>query len=480
MLTEKKQKDLDFIKEKIGQYLPLLLDFLGNDQNLADYSRDLYKHKAEKIHIDRQKDLIKIIKDKLSDIFSEEEISRMDLEFNDGMVSNIVDHHNILNHPILISGLIISSLYYLLHDKTKSLFVLTCGNVPPNNFFHKKGFTFKDKLFPIFTNKDIHKIICGLPYKKLEFLELARERNLMDDLSDKEKKFLEDYQNLLNKASEGKLNNFVDEITKVNYSIFELMFEEGMRKEVPALVNFNTEYLAAKMFCELDKKSFVHKAIFDKDFREAVLKRFDGIWGAWDKQKNLGTHFFWYMLPSGEQAELACDGDYLKTKDEKIDFKVKIEEKELSNLLEKGILVPNLFLSYGIIIFYCGTKPLTGLGSMNYLTDMQNAWTRVLPTRFPEEAELVKKMSMRSLICSPIVTYVRNKKGNIVPEFFADIVFKGGLTKEYLKNLGQMKFGDLMKSSLIENYETKVPQAEKVKLDITVNDLTDESFNWIK
>ncbi len=480
MLNPIKQKDLEFIKEKIKNHLPLLLDFLGDNRSLVNYSKDLYEHKAEKIHIERQKQLIHLIKEKLSTIFSKKEIGEMDLDFRNGIISNIVDHHNILNHPILVSGLIISSLYYLLNSEAKSLFVLTCGDVPPNNFFHKKGFTYKDRLFPLFTNKDTHKIVYGLPKKELNFLDLAKERNLLEGLNEKERIFLEDYQGILSSVDFRNCDNFIDEITRTNYSIFRLMFEEKLRDEIPDLINFNTEYLASKVFCRLGKDSFMHRAVFDVKFREIVLKEFEGIWGAWSKGKGLGTHFFWLMLPNGEQEELVCEGDFLRAKDEKVDFKVKIDEKEISGLLEKKVLIPNLFLSYGIIIFYCGVKPLTGLGSMNYLSDMQNAWVRTLSAESQEEATLIERMSMKSLICSPIVTFARGENGAVKPQFFADIVSKGGLTKDYLENLAKMKFGDLMEMSLIDNYEVKVPQSEKKSLDITVADMANDKFNWLE
>ena len=60
------------------------------------------------------------------------------------------------------------------------------------------------------------------------------------------------------------------------------------------------------------------------------------------------------------------------------------------------------------------------------------------------------------------------------------MVFRGGLTKEYLNNLGKMKFKDLLKTSLISNYDIKVPANEKKPLSLTVDDLVGQGFGWIK
>jgi hypothetical protein len=482
MLNQKKLEDLAYVKKKIGEYMPLLIAFLDNDKDMLTYSKDLYKHSAKSIHLERQKDCVTFIREKLRSVFSDKEIEEMELDFSNGIISNIVDHHNILNHPILVSGLIISCLSRLLDDKAKSIFVLTCGGVPFSNLFHKRGFTFKNKVFPFVTGKDTDKILHGFPKKELDFLPLAESRGMLNDYTSKEREFLKYYQGVLKNIDISRCNNFIDEITRVNYSIFNLMFDEKIREKIPRLVDFETEYLASKMLGKLleHKENFIHKALFNKGFREKVLKEFNGIWGAWNFEKNLGTNFFWLMTPDGDQAQLVCDGDRLVSRKEKIGFSVKLEEKSIMELVEKQILVPNIFLFYGILIFYCGVKPLTGLGSMNYLTDLQNAWIRVLSDVDRDEAELIKEMNMRSLICAPVVTYGRNENGEIVSEFFADMIFKGGLTESYLKNLSRMKFGDIMRTSLIDNYEIKVPQAEKIPLDLTANDLVTDSFSWIK
>lgn len=482
MLSENKQKDLEYVKQKVGQYLPLLLDFLDNNQTMLDYSKNLYDWKAPKIHIERQKDCLFFVKKKIESLFPKEIVEKMDFNFSDGIVSNVVEHHNILNHPILISGLVISNLYYLLTNQEKTLLVLTCGGVPFNNFFNKKGFTFKEQVFPFVTNRDMHKIIHNFPKKELNFLEEPRAKQVWGNFNDKEKDFLKEYQSALTRVDISNCQNFVDEITKINYSIFKLMFEEKLRRRIPHLIDFELEYLAAKMVEKLckEKNSFIYKTLFDRDFREIVLKEFEGIWGAWNKEKNLGTHFFWLNTENGEQKSLVCEGNCLKVKDADIKFEIELKEEIIIDLLKKNILSANIFLFFGITIFYCGIKPLTGLGSINYLSDMQSAWVRALASTLPEEADLVKKMNMKSLICSPVVTYSRNEKGEIISQFFADIVSRGGLTTEYLENLSKMKFGEIMKTSLIENYEVKTPPEEKKPLDLVANDLISENFSWIK
>ena len=53
---------------------------------------------------------------------------------------SIVDHHQVLNHPFLISSNVISRVdKFLKTDKQTAIVVISSGDVPPNNFFSKFG-----------------------------------------------------------------------------------------------------------------------------------------------------------------------------------------------------------------------------------------------------------------------------------------------------------------------------------------------------
>ena len=258
------------------------------------------------------------------------------------------------------------------------------------------------------------------------------------------------------------------------------MFNEEIREDIPALVFFECEYLATEMLKELfqDENNFIFKIFFNEKYRNLVISTFNGIWGAWNTQRNLGTHFFWYMQENGEEVSMEYKEGYLVPKKEGLDS-IKWDKNIILNLLKEKRIYPNIFLFYAIILFYCGIKPLTGLGSMNYLTDMKNAWIKVMTELEPKESELIKEVDTMGLIAAPIATYSR-KNEKIIEQYFADVVFRGGLTKEYLNNLGKMKFKDLLKTSLISNYDIKVPANEKKPLSLTVDDLVGQGFGWIK
>lgn len=484
-LSARKRKDLEFVLGKIRQYMPLLIGFLGNNERLLDYSRRLYDFRPPREHLERQRQCVEIINAKLHTLFTEKEISGMNLHLSDGIVASIVDHHNILNHPILVSGIIISSLYRFLEGKSDCIFVLSCGGIPFSNNFHRRGFTFHGKVLPFVTAKDRDKILHSFPKRRLEFFRAAEKSGLLGGYDRKEIDFLMDYEKKINGDGAGpsKAADFVDQLTLLNNRLFPLMFEERMRKNVPPMVYFEQEYLGMEILKKLisagGESSFIYRALFEAPYREKALKEFEGIWGAWDSKKGVGTHFFWLVQENGEEVALECVGSELVPRKPGL-RPIKLEPGEIRRLLVEKAIYPNLMLNYGIIVFYCGIKPLTGIGSLNYLTDMKAAWLRVLAGMDRTEEKLVRTIDLNGLIAAPIVTYGRDKAGRIAEKYFAEMVFDGGLSVGYLERLGAMKLGGLLRTSLISIYDIKVPAAEKRPLELTAGDLVSREFEWIK
>lgn len=480
-LTAQQGKDLEFVLSKIKQYMPLLMGFLNNDTDLASYSKKLYEHKPVQQHLDRQKACVEIINAKLSKLFPGKETREMNLPLENGIAASVVDHHNILNHPILVSGIIISNLYRFLEGTKEGILVLSCGGIPFSNNFHKRGFTFRGKVLPFVTAKDRDKTIHFFPKRRLEFFEAAQKNKLLEGFTGKELDFLWQYEKTINSIDLSMAGDFADQMTLINNRLFPLMFSEKLRAKIPQMIYFESEYLAAEIVKRLikEKNNFVYRTLFDPAYREAALKEFDGIWGAWDSKKGLGTHFFWLMQENGEEVALKCNGNKLVPKKDGLQS-ISLEPGEVTRLLDEKRIYPHLMLNYGALIFYCGIKPLTGIGSLNYLTDMKKAWFTVLEKREPNEAGLVSKIDPSGLIAAPIVTYGRDRKGKIAEKYFADLVFEGGLSADYLKKLGEMKIRDLLRSSLISIYDIKVPTGEKRPLSISTSDLVSEGFDWIK
>jgi hypothetical protein len=388
-MNPEKQEDLAHIKEKIKQYIPLVVDFLENNDKLIDYSRKLYELKADPIHLERQKACTEIINNKLKTLYNEQEIKNFNLNFEKGIVSNIVDHHNILNHPLLVSGLIISNINNILNSEKKGILVLSCAGVPFNNKFHKCGFTFKNEIYPYVTRKDRHRWIHHTAPREINFIAIAKNKDNYQKLLDNEKQFLEKYQDQINKIDYHTCKSFSDQITLLNHKLFQEMFEDKLKNKIPELIYFEQEHLAKELLIKLieegintnnPKNNFVYEMLFNPKFRTIVLNNFEGIWGAWNTKDNLGTHFFWSINEEDEVIQLKIEGDYLisTNNNNNTNLKIKLDPLEIIKQIKDRKLYPNLQLTFGILTFYCGIKPLTGPGSMNYLTDMKNAWVKTM------------------------------------------------------------------------------------------------------
>src|SRR3989344_4391835 len=98
------------------------------------------------------------------------------------------------------------------------------------------------------------------------------------------------------------------------------------------------------------------------------------------------------------------EGGYLVANDGSV--KVALTPDDLIEKLRTKSLVPNLFLVFAYLTYWCGIKPLVGHGSSLYLSKMKEAWLDVLKI-MPEEAARVASIDTKGLIGGSVVAYKR-------------------------------------------------------------------------
>src|SRR3989338_3266831 len=157
--------NLEKLTEKIVELMPPVERFFLNDATLLKNSEDLYNYQAPEIYRKRQKFFLELIHKKVERLFSKVEQKNIKIPaLYGGMKGGVVDHHGILNHPVL-TGVNIVPHFFRMFDRDRNGDILTfaTGNVPLNNPFHRRGFMIGGNKVNIFPKTDKNKIVYGLP-----------------------------------------------------------------------------------------------------------------------------------------------------------------------------------------------------------------------------------------------------------------------------------------------------------------------------
>ncbi|HBU06643.1 MAG TPA: hypothetical protein DEB09_01005 [Candidatus Magasanikbacteria bacterium] len=471
-----KKESLKILEESIRKYAPVVAEFFDCNDSIYDYSKKIYQFESDPVYLERQKYFRRALGDEVQRLF------KKNIVLPENLALNIVDHHAILNHPLLMATNIVSNMYRLLGREGESpnpIVVLTSSIVPPNNFFNKKGILFHDKKISLFPNKMIHQAACFMQTHDFKFVDKLKALGKWGEFDEEEQFFLSKIEDGITKEQFSSADNFCDQVSLIDQHLWKLLFSSDIREKIPELLYIPEEKIFTKIFTDIiNSDNFVSRVIFDKVFQKLILAKFDGLIGCWDTKNNKGTHFFWFKNENLEPVRLLLQGDFLCTVDNV--KKIPLQKNSLIEEMNKGNIVADMFLIYSYILFWCGVEPLVGHGSCNYLTNMKNAWLEVVQEiGDTAEYERLLKINTKKLIAGAIMTYARDKENKIVNQYAMDVICSGGLNNQYLNNLSQMSYKDLLRPALLEIYDSYVPIDKKVNLDLSASDMINQPFDWI-
>lgn len=468
-----KEQKIKKLKESIKRHAPVVAEFFDNKDTIGEYSEKLYRFTADEIYLQRQQALSEEMRKFIKRLFSAE------VEIESPLVVNIVDHHSIISHPILVATNIVANAFRLLKHNKNPIVVLTSSVVPPNNFFNKKGFQFNNFRIPLFSNSEMHQAGCFIDIHDFHFIDRLKSIERWNELSQIEQKFLVDIEREILGLDYSKAKNYNDQIGIINSFLWKKLFHQNIRTKIPDLYYLPQEDITRELLPSiLREENIISRSIFDSDFRAVVLKKFDGLTGCWDEQSKKGTHFFWFRNEKNEAERLFLVDNQLVSEDKlKI---INLDKDEIIDLVKKKEIIPNLFIIFGYVTYWCGLKPLVGYGSCNYLTRMKEAWLEALKGYDNEEHKRISGIDTKGLIGGVIVTFGRDSKNEIAANYAFDVIARGGLTEDYLNNLFSMKFKDILNPALLEIYESYVPVQERVDLGLKPMDMMGKAYSWVK
>jgi len=449
-------KRLNEVANAVIKYLPSLVPFYSSEETLSEYSRRVNFYKSNKIHLDRQKIFKLKIKEKIERLFNKNELTDIKININakSGLVSGVVDHHGILDHPWLLAVHLVSNFYKLLNrDIEGDILTFATGNVPLNEPFRRRGFILNGKKINLFSKNDKNKIVYGLPKYDFDIVaRLKQESHQWHKFNTEEQELLLKIDGIIKNIDFSTCKYLGDQLTKINYYIWPLLFEEKIRNRVSRLVSIEYDDIVIDYLIfvlENEPESFIYQMLFEEKFRVKIMTRFMGAVGAWSEDGGSGTHFFWGLDKDNKHIRLELDNGYLVSK--KKDFKIRFAPQEVIKKLQQKELLPCMFLKFSLIMLYMGMKPLAGY-SIEYLTRIKKNMIDVLKEDFPKEAELATGVPIDNMNVISICQG-RDDKGELRELHAFDIFYRGGFSEDYFKKLDSFHFKDYMIPPMLFAYK---------------------------
>lgn len=474
-------QQLKVLQDGIRIDAPLVADFFEEHTKLAEYTQHINAYTAHPIHRERQEVLKQKVKELLLLTFSEEELTHANIPWTEDWKINIVDHHGILNHPILVSTNIISNMFQLPAEKPQGVVVLSDSGVPLNNFFHKRGIKFAGEQLNIFPSRDRH-VMAYAAKKQQHFPLLEAAQRSQKHWSEGELATLKKVNEHLNIwGNAPRITNYRQQIQRINFHLWKELFEESLRENVPDIFYISNEELGGQMlrYFLKDSTHLFTRILCEEKTREIIVQSFMNVTGCWDNDLKRGTVFFWGIDENQQKIPLQLVGNTLQSAPGFPSFTLELTSKAIIEALDQERIYPGMFLVYGIAHFHCGIRPLVGFGSMNYQTRMKEAWIRAMTEIDPIEVPLIESINTRGFIGGPKVTFGYTAKG--FEDFFAlDIIHRGGMTREYLNHLSETPLSAVLQPALIDIYDSYVRPERKQKITVTSGDLMGEQFEWVK
>ncbi|MBX4191286.1 MAG: hypothetical protein KW804_00610 [Candidatus Doudnabacteria bacterium] len=468
---------LNELTEQILEMMPALKEFFSSDHNIESYSHFLNNYQSEGIYLERQKKFIEILRSKIERLFNVKEREKINIlnDVDKGLKGAVVDHHGVINDPILF-GINFVTDYTRMFDRKKNGDILTfaTGNVPVNDYFHRRGFLLNDHRINIFSKDEKNKFVFALPPKNIQIIESLKKSHTLHLFSQSTQKFLQNVQDIISGIDLSGCKTLGDQLTKINFYLWPLLFENKIKDSVSNLISIEyddvvIDYLVYTI--KTDRESFISNFLFNEAIRDEALIFFEGKVGAWDKIKHKGTHFFWYYSDDSQQLRLNLIGNYLISEDGKV--KIPWQEDEIIKQLEQRKLLPCMLLKFSLLIFYMGLRPLTGYGSANYISIMQRDVIEFLNNK-SDESSRISRIKVNNLTTVPVVV---KKENNAIKNYYAfDVMCDEGLNEDYLKNINQVPLKYFLASRLNDLYNYAYPlygKGEKTNIVVQPEDYYD-------
>jgi hypothetical protein len=453
-VTSGSREVLGVLASQLRTHVPMIAKYLELDLTVADYS-DTLRLPAEIVGANEGHNLIlSAAREVCQRILGKAKADR--LQPADVAYLNIVDHHQLLNHPLLLGTNVIANASKLTAPSAKGTIVtLSCSNITPSNAYLQFGLKLCGKSVPYFSTKEYRDAIAYVKFREYDFVERLQKLKRWNQFEKRDQAFLLEYQRLLNNLDYSRCVSHSDQITIGVEACWPLLFASEMRQSLPSLCYVNAEELTSICFRRLlSEANFISAAILDSKFRGLVVERFRGIVTAWDEARHKGTHFFWRRVPdSAKLLRMYVQGNELVPTDGRFQsLRVPLEASSIIDHLSNQDILPSVALT-ATVLLYAGVNPLVGPGSLIYYGALQENWISLLSSEgFNSDAEHIKSIQVRGLIAGAPLFFAK-EDGQLKALYAGDVIVRGGISAAYMKAILNRRFGDVLSVGCGEYYD---------------------------
>jgi hypothetical protein len=471
---------LDEVVAAIVPLMPSLDEFYRFKGQLSTYSRGVMHHEVNDVHRDQQRILKKIISERLACLFSADEheaISLPALSSDAGLVAGIVDHQKLMSNPVQLSVPLVSCFSRLMgRPETGDILAFATSAVALSEPFNRRAIWLSGHRINLFAQRQKDDLLFSAPVNRFDLIERAKASKCWHRLSGHEKALLEFVTHRIESIDLGGCRGLSDQLTKINFHLWPLLFAPAIRDRMPNLVQLDIEDVAARYLVHLiehEPGAFVVRMLLEPEFREDVLTSLDGLVGGWDTDRGLGSHFFWAHRDA-RRVSLQLRGDTLCRTDTGEAF--PITRSTLVEELESRRWFPGQIITLLMFIFVAGMKPVTGW-SLEFVRRLRVTVAGILSRHAPDEAERIFLVPLDNMNLMSILKRKR-ADGSIEDQSAFDIMLRGGITQDYLEAIDAIEFNAFLAPSLVATYHYAVDKygstetrANRREFDLSTADL---------
>ncbi|MDO0929506.1 hypothetical protein QQY24_30425 [Streptomyces sp. TG1A-8] len=437
---------LDEIVGQIRRYVPSMAPYFEIGASLGEYAAELHPAHVDPVHAARQGRFAAAVGRVLAQAFGPAAPANP-VTAADVRAVNIVDHHQLLNHPLLLGTNIIANADRLTGaGPRRPVITLSCSNVAPGNHYMRGGFRYRGETVAYFAAKEHRDAMYYAPVRPFDFVERLRALKRWSRFGPDEQEFLTGYQATLNGLDHAHTHRHRDQLAVALRATWPLLFSPALRPRLPELLYATMEDVTRECLLDLlPEDNALSAALLDASFRGRVLDAFRGITVAWDEAAGKGTHFFWRRRPGRRQLlRMYVEGPDLVPADARFrDLRVPLERAALCDHLRREEIIPSVALCVSVLL-HAGVKPLVGPGSLVYTTRLRDGWTDLLRRHGqPSEADLVAGIDTGGMIAGTPMFFAR-AGAKVRTLYAADVFSQGGVSEQYVKSVLNAPVKDLL------------------------------------
>ncbi|WP_075185294.1 hypothetical protein [Teredinibacter haidensis] len=412
---------------QLGKRNPVLVSHLAQWQNasLKDYVDYLWHALSRNMQCPVNPSFFNLISSACRSRFNDD--TKLRGQLTDSPVVLSAHHTAPLFHPLAIQSLLVASA----GRKAPAVVpVLSTDWVPMDNLFYPRGLLLPGKsglqqinLFPKsckkkmvshmepFTTSDVSKALSAI-----------QKKYRSGDIDSKKKK---SYELLLGEFYSNSdvlaLQSYAEQCALLNHKMCQQAIPDV------EFLFFNVSELAIDLLItELENNdSLMYRLLFDKNCRDNVVEKFDGVSGCWNRKAGQGSILFWQCSGSKMVPFLSYDGCHLNSEQGRLVLK---PESVMAGLRE-GSIIPGMCLVFSLLMFSMGLVCVGGMRQITYtkaireiLVDVVDSNTEVI-ARHPVESFVAGLYARTHLDGSPVlISELLDESVTLRKRTFADAV----------------------------------------------------------